>query len=347
MVETRMGSGKAVSMSRDEIETDIKKGVEKAVENGGVDPLSQEEIERLVELHCIPAKFISLEKGEELVTTFDGGSIKFKRLDIFIDRIKDAQIFERVLCTDSVEFAHVDYSFKPVKPIIDSEQIEMKQALQVTMAPMFYGAMPNLSLYYQPVGSEPNPSNLMMEEGDIEQARRAIERTVTLGKKDMVFVSRKMYEVGADGINFDTVGSAGEGDFLASLQAVEELKELYPDMCIEMGMASEFILGMHGELEYKGVKLAGLYPHEQVKLAEEAGVTIFGPVVNVKANKSSPWNLARALTLYKACKQEASIPIHANVGMGVGGVPMTEVPPVDATTRTSLAMAEIGMMDGL
>ncbi len=347
MPKTRMGSGKAIEMSRAEIKADIEKGVEAAVENGGVEPLSRTEIDRLVELHCLPARFIGLERGKELVTSFDGGSIKLKRLNISIGRIADAQIFERVLCADSAEFAHVDYSFKPVKPIIDSEQIEFKQALQVTVAPMFYGAMPNLSLYYEPVGSEPNPSTVMMEEGDIGKARRAIERTVEMGVKDMVFVSRKMHEAGADGINFDTVGSAGEGDFLASLKATERLKEMYPDICIEMGMASEFVLGMHGDMEYKGVNLAGLYPHEQVKLAEEAGVTIFGPVVNVEVNKSCPWNLARAVTFYKACREASSIPIHANVGMGVGGVPMSEVPPIDATTRTSVAMAEIARMDGL
>jgi len=347
LFKTRMGSGKSIEMSREEIQSDIEKGVEAAVENGGVDPLAPDEIERLVELHCIPAKFIGIERGKELVTTFDGGSIKLKRLDISLGRIVDAQIFERVLCTDSAEFAHVDYSFKPIKPIVDSEQIEFKQALQVTVVPMFYGAMPNLSLYYEPVGSQPNPSTVMMEEGDIPKARRAIEKTVEMGVKDMVFVSRKMHEVGADGINFDTVGSAGEGDFLASLKAAEKLREMYPDICIEMGMSSEFILGMHGDLEYKGVNLAGLYPHEQVQLAEKAGVTIFGPVVNVEVNKSCPWNLARSLTLYKACREASSIPIHANVGMGVGGVPMSEVPPIDATTRTSVAMAEIGKMDGL
>jgi DNA-binding transcriptional MerR regulator len=37
-------------------------------------------------------------------------------------------------------------------------------------------------------------------------------------------------------------------------------------------MAGEFILGMHGGLQFEGKTLAGLYPHEQVKLAEAAGV---------------------------------------------------------------------------
>ena len=36
-----------------------------------------------------------------------------------------------------------------------------------------------------------------------------------------------------------------------------------------------------------------------------------------------------------------------NVGMGVGGVPMTPYPPVDAVARVSRAMREVGRLDGL
>jgi dimethylamine--corrinoid protein Co-methyltransferase len=156
-----------------------------------------------------------------------------------------------------------------------------------------------------------------------------------------------MYESGADGINMDTTGAAGDADFLAGLRAVEILKQKYPDICIEVGMAGEFILGLHGELEYNGTRLAGLYAHDQVKLAEQAGVTIFGPVVNVKSTKSCPWNLSRVITFIKACCEVASIPIHANMGMGVGGVPIVSHPPVDITSRASKAMVEICRLDGL
>ena len=53
------------------------------------------------------------------------------------------------------------------------------------------------------------------------------------------------------------------------------------------------------------------------------------------------------MTFVKACTEIAKIPIHANVGMGVGGVPMFETPAVDAVTRGSAAMVEIGRCDGL
>jgi dimethylamine--corrinoid protein Co-methyltransferase len=66
-------------------------------------------------------------------------------------------------------------------------------------------------------------------------------------------------------------------------------------------MAGEFVLGMHGEMTHNGRRLAGMYPHEQVKLVEEVGAHIFGAVINTQARKSFPWNLARSVTFSKAC----------------------------------------------
>jgi len=112
-------------------------------------------------------------------------------------------------------------------------------------------------------------------------------------------------------------------------------------------MAGEFILGMHSELEFDGVRLAGLYPHDQVKLAQQAGVTIFGPVVNTNTSESCPWNLSRAITFVKACCNEAQIPVHVNMGMGVGAVTVNDHPPIDMVSRASKAMVEICRLDGL
>ena len=147
--------------------------------------------------------------------------------------------------------------------------------------------------------------------------------------------------------SFDTVGASGDGDFLATLKAIEILKRKYPEMAIEVGMSGEFVLGMHGRLEYDGVRLAGLYAHDQAKVVEKAGGTIFGAVVNTNSSKSLPWNLARAVTFSKACSERSSIPIHVNAGMGVGGIPLTNTSPTDATSRVSKALVEIGKADGL
>jgi len=70
-------------------------------------------------------------------------------------------------------------------------------------------------------------------------------------------------------------------------------------------------------------------------------------VCNTNTKKTVPWNLGRALTFVKACTEIAKIPVHPNVGMGVGGVPMFETPAVDVVTRCSAAMIEIGKADGL
>jgi len=206
--------------------------------------------------------------------------------------------------------------------------------------------MPNLGLYSQPDGPFPNPAELLPN-GKIKEARESLEETVEEAVRDIVFAASAMYESGADGINLDSVGAAGDADFLASLLATQKLKEKYPDICIQIGMAGEFILGMHGELEFEGTRLAGLYAHKQVKLAEKAGATIFGPVVNTNTTESTPWNLARAVTYMKACGEVAEIPIHPNMGMGVGAVPVNDHPPIDAVSRCSAAMTTLCRLDGL
>jgi dimethylamine--corrinoid protein Co-methyltransferase len=222
----------------------------------------------------------------------------------------------------------------------------MEQAVLITIPPIFYGAMPNLGLYSEPDGPCPNPGDLLPR-GKFEEAHQSYERAIELAVKDMVYVGSELYEAGADGINFDTTAAAGDAEFFAALKAAETLKKKYPQMGIEMGMSGEFILGMHGEIEYDGVRLAGLYPHEQVKLAQKVGVTIFGPAINTTTNESLPWNVARSITFTKACSEVSEIPVHANLGMGVGGIPLTLEPPLDALSRASKAHVEICRLDGL
>jgi dimethylamine--corrinoid protein Co-methyltransferase len=343
---SRLGDGHPIDMTENEIMAALVEGSEDAADRGKVSPLSEDEYKYLLEIFCAPYRFISVEPGNETILTYDAGTLKIQRVGVHVDRIQALHIYEKLLGADTLELAHVDYSFKPVKPILSYEQSVLEKALMETHVPLFYGAMPNLGLYSQPDGPFPNPSELLPL-GKIKEARESCEMAVDAAVKDIVYVGSAMYESGADGINLDTVGAAGDGDFLASLKASEILKKKHPDICIEMGMAGEFILGMHGELTYQGERLAGMYAHDQVRMAEKAGVTIYGPVVNIKASRSVPWNLSRALVLTKACSQTANILIHANMGMGVGGVPMTNHPPIDTTSRVSKAMVEICRLDGL
>jgi len=343
---TRYGDGTPTEMSASELRADLEAGTEDAADRGKIPPLSEDELKHLFDIFSSPYKFISVEPGQEIVLTYDGAHVKMRRHGLNVERIQGLQIYEKVMGADTLELCHVDYSFKPLKPIVTYEQPVMEQALLVTHAPLFYGAMPNLGLYSQPDGPFPNPSELMPA-GKIEEAQESHEKSVEAAVKDIVFVGSCMLECGADGINIDSTGAAGDADFLAALLATQQLKEKYPDTCIEIGMAGEFILGMHAGLEFEGTRLAGLYPHDQVKLVEKAGATIYGPVVNTNTTQSTPWNVARVVTFTKAVGEIAKIPIHANMGMGVGAVPTCDHPPIDTVSRASKAMVEICRLDGL
>ncbi len=348
---TRMGDGQRIEMTSDELMRDFELGTQDAVRRGKIAPLTQDDLNYLLEIFTNPNKIVGVEPGNEVPLTHDIGSLRLmgdqcnSGVGIPISRLQGIQVHERAFAADTFELGHIDYSFKPVKPIISMEQQEMENALLTTIIPLFYGAMPNLGLYYSPDGPFGNPSDLLPM-GKIQEALEAQERAVEHATRDMIYISEKMAAVGADGINFDTTGAAGDTDMKATLHAVEHIKA-HTNLAVEVGMAGEFVLGLHGSLEYDGVRLAGLYPHQQVKLVEKAGGDIFGPVVNTNTGKSMAWNLARAVTFIKACVEVANIPIHVNMGMGVGGSPVFETPPVDSVTRASKAMVEIAKVDGL
>ncbi len=344
---SRMGDGSALWLTEAELRQDLRDGTDDAADIGKIAPLSDDELQHLFEICADPRKFISVEPGQEVVHSFDAGTLKFPiRGGVPVDRLGTVLAHERSICSDTFEIGHSDYSFKPVKAIIAEERQSMEQIQLNATIPIFYGAMPNLGLYTKPDGPIDNWSELLPM-GKIKEALEGQEEAVELAVRDMFVVAEAMYESGADGINFDTVGASGDADFLATLIVVEKLKKTYPDLHIQMGMAGEFVLGLHGSVKYENTRLAGLYCHQQLKLAEKAGVDVFGPVINSKTNKSTPWNIARSCTFVKACSEVTSIPIHPNAGMGVGGVPVTSTAPVDAISRTSVALIEIGKADGL
>jgi dimethylamine---corrinoid protein Co-methyltransferase len=344
---TRMGDGSAVQLSVEEIKGELKKGTVDAADRGKIPELDVAELDYLFEIVTSPVNVVSVIRGKEIVTSSDSGAFKINyQANISMDRATAIQVHEKVLAADSLDLGNIDYSYKSVKAILHDEAKVMENVQLNTIMPVLYGAMPNLGLYTKPDGPVDNWSELLPL-GKITEARAAQEEAVEHAVKDMVYIAGGMYAAGADGINLDTCGASGDADILAALLAAREIKNKYPDLGIEMGMAGEFILGMHGKLEFEGLRLAGLYPHKQVELAEKAGVSIFGPVVNTNSNKTFSWNLARAVTFVKACVEAANIPVHANVGMGVGATPLSPVPPVDAVSRAAKSLIEIGKADGL
>ena len=342
----RLGDGDLVEYTEAELLKDIWQGSEDIAENQGIEPLSKDEIQYLSALFQSKNRLTGVERGSEVVLSYDGPTSEIRKLGINAGRLEALQIFERCFGSDTVEMSHVDYSYKPVKPIVQDEIPILEQAQFLLVVPLLYGAMPNLGLYTRPDGPVPNPAELLPL-GKIKEARQAYEEAIEHAVRDMVYVGSALYEAGADGINFDTVGASGDPDFKAALLATEELKAKYPDICIEMGMAGEFVLGMHGEIEHNGRRLAGLYAQDQLKMAQESGVDLFGPVINTVSKRSVPWNLSRAITLTRACVREAKIPVHGNMGMGVGGIPVCEILPADTVALASKAMVELTRLDGL
>ena len=340
-VPTRMGDGTFTEMTRSEIRADIVAGSEAAAKRAKVPPLTDSEVDHLLEIYASPLRFIGVDVGEEIVLSCDGTGMK-----THATRIQDLQSYEQWMGADLLELCVGDYSLKVVRTILAYEAQYMHDAQLATIAPLQYGVMPNLGLYSKPDGPCDN-WNELLPLGRIDEARAAAEEAVEMAVVDMVNLADSQWEAGADAIDWDTTGASGDPEFLAALRATKIIREKYPDMGVQLGMAGEFVLGMHGELEWGGKRLAGLWPKDQLLLAQEAGATMFGPVVNINTGKSLAWNMARAIALIKPCMEVAEIPVHPNAGMGVGGVPMFVHLPSDATCRSAKSFVELLHVDGL
>jgi dimethylamine--corrinoid protein Co-methyltransferase len=340
-IPTRLGDGSLTEMTRAEIEADLHAGCAAAVKRAKVAPLADDEIAHLLDIFTSPAKFSAVDYGDEVVLSFDGSG----NADIGAPVLEQV-VYQNHHGADMIELWHHDYSYKAVRTVLSFQTQLLKDAQQQTVVPLNYGAMPDLGRYSQPDGPAPNWSELMPL-GRIDEARAAQLEAVEHLERDMWCVVEAMVAAGADGIDFDTAGASGDADLLATLRTARRVRDTWPDIGVEIGQAAELVLGMHGELAYDGVRLAGQWPLGQLKACEAAGATIFGPAVNVNTTKSLAWNTARACALVKPVTAEATIPVHMNAGMGVGGVPMTPYPPGDATSRASKALVDILKLDGL
>ncbi len=349
---TRMGDGELVSMAAAEVKEDILTGSQEAARNAGIPELTAEERENLFDTMAEPSRTVSVRPGQEAIVTDDGCSMSFyggqdsSGIGVSLSRMQAVLTYERACAADTTSMGHSDYSFKPVKPVINSELNEYYSISMVTTAPFLYGAQPNMGLYFQPDGPHRNPADLLPL-GQIKEAQAVQEAAADQLREDLVYIGHKLNSVGCEGLNLDTAGSAGDADLLAALEAIKELRKTAPDMPIILGGSGDFVLGMHGEINFEGQQLAGMYPHQQARVAEAAGASVFGVAIGTSTNESLAWNVARAATFVKEAVAAADIPVHVNVGMGVGGVPMIEAPPIDSVTRASKSLVQIGKADGL
>jgi len=340
-VPTRMGDGFMVEMTRSELRADIEAATQEAARRSKAPPLTAAEQEHLLDIYASRVAFTAVDIGEQVVLSCDGGGSKMTGTDI-----QDLLESEQRLGQDILELWHIEYSYKAIKTILPFQQQVMQNAQLMLTAPIQYGAQPNLAFYSRPDGPCPNWFELLPR-GDIAGARVAVEEAMEYATQDFVYVADGMIEAGADGVDFDTTGGAGDADLFSTLRAVRHIREAYPQAGIELGMAGEFVIGVHGELEWEGRRLAGMWPREQLEVAQEAGVTIFGPAVNIRSGRSCCWNAAYSLTVIKPCMEVARIPVHVNVGEGVCGVPVNGYPGEDAVSRAAKAHVEILRCDGL
>ena len=340
-IPTRMGDGFMVEMTRSELRADIENATSEAARKANVPVLTAGEQEHLLDIYASRAAFSAVDIGDQVVLSCDGGGSKMTGNDL-----QDLLESEQRLGQDILELWHIEYSYKAIKTILPFQQQLMQNAQLMLTAPIQYGAQPNLAFYSKPDGPAENWFELLPR-GDIAGARAALDEAMDYATKDFIHVGEGMLEAGADGMDFDTTGGAGDADFLSTMRAVKHLRAKYPEAGVEVGMAGEFVIGVHGELEWEGRRLAGLWPREQLEVCQDAGVTIFGPAVNIRTGKSCCWNTAYALTLIKPCMDVARIPVHPNVGEGVVGVPVNGYPPEDAASRAARACVDILRCDGL
>jgi len=351
-ITTSRGDGVRITLSEEELRRDIVAGSEDAARKGKIDPLSEAEIDYLAEIFMLPGRTVSVEPGREVVVSDDGAALmpSWGRPSaghaIPISDHQAILMYERVYGGDTAGLGFPDYSYKPVKSTIGYARSHYKTISMLTTVPLVYGSQPNMGMYYHPTGPVESPSDYFSKY-EFDKAWALQEEAAERMRGDVLDVAENLYEVGCEAMNLDTSGSAGDADFWGCLNVVEDIKEQCPGMPVEMGMAGEMIMGMHGKLTHGGERLAGMYPHQQAVVAEKAGVDVFGVAVNSNTGKSTPYNLARTVTFMKATSDAVSIPVHANSGMGVGGMPMTLLPPITDSTRCAKALVEIGKADGL
>ena len=164
---TRMGDGELVSMPAGKLKADILAGAANAAQSAGIPELTIDDLDELFDIMTEPSRIVSVSPGNEVIVTDDGCSMSFYSgqdgggVGIPLSRMQAILTYERACAADTISMGHSDYSFKPVKPIINFEMNDYYNASMVTTAPFFYGAQPNMGLYFQPDGPHPNPADLL------------------------------------------------------------------------------------------------------------------------------------------------------------------------------------------
>ena len=163
----RRGDGMRLLMTKSQIVDDLLSGSNDASELGSIPVLSNDELDELAEILMTPGRMVGVEPGMEVPVTHDIGTLRLdgdqgnSGVGIPSSRLVGMMFHERAMGADTMELGHIDYSYKPVKPVISNEMQAMEVVQQNMIVPILYGAMPNMGLYYTPDGPYSNPGDLM------------------------------------------------------------------------------------------------------------------------------------------------------------------------------------------
>ncbi|MCK5551951.1 MAG: [dimethylamine--corrinoid protein] Co-methyltransferase, partial [Deltaproteobacteria bacterium] len=96
-VFSRLGDGSPIELTEVELMRDLEEGTADAADRGKIPPLSEEELKYLFDIFISPARFVSVERGKEVVLSYDAGTLKIRRVGVSVNRIQALQIYEKLL----------------------------------------------------------------------------------------------------------------------------------------------------------------------------------------------------------------------------------------------------------
>jgi dimethylamine--corrinoid protein Co-methyltransferase len=124
---TRMGDGERIELDKGELRQELLDGTRDAAKKGHIPELAEPELDQLFEIFAEPGRIVSVPHGEELIVTDDGiaNNLHASEADggagIPMDSLACVLAYERGTAADTAGVGNEDYSFKPVKSVIDNE----------------------------------------------------------------------------------------------------------------------------------------------------------------------------------------------------------------------------------
>ena len=180
---TRMGDASNVELTLDELRKEFEEGSEAAAKKGKIPPLTENEIDYLVDMFAAPTRIWGVaarQRGRD-----DQGRVRQRpQLVAHVERRRGAgqpRGGRAPLRVDARLRLHGGLAQRLLGEAAALSQGARAAAhgapQETTIFPLLYGFMPNLGLYYRPDGSFENPSDLLPL-GKIDEARRTQEEAL-------------------------------------------------------------------------------------------------------------------------------------------------------------------------